>query len=696
MNDEPLVQLLIEAQEAPMRSKEREEKVHLLWQELNKQPGLIQFPSQDTPIFQHIHAICERVRSEICNEIDQFKPMSNLRMKLADWLKERLYQAYDEERIFSRLLDELDQSSPESVEQRKQTISKLLSYLIPLLIQYHRSDYQEGLNITVDRLATRFLNKDSKSLNEDSKIFQPQLPSVTQSLVHWVNSHQSWNKRNVIKEEKTIGQNSLDKSPSNDEQGSILDQTPAQKLDGSPVLAGIEELIEKEQAKNNQRIGQQVEQYIRKDPESKLQACYPGNPPNPRHPDTYPECNCQILAIWRLLTDSPKRFGAIAQELNIAKTKVETHWYDRCLPLLREIARGFGYEPSNERAALRRGLHRTSVALPVQHYFSLIQQSQKMMPPTILLSQEALQQAMQFAIEQSTFAKGKQVYLNTLAIHAVQSWLWSFQIETLPLHSDCLHPGLRAMFNVADLYVSGMGRLECRPILPGESLFAAPTEITPDLIGCVAVQFSNNLSEVKLLGFVPSAALQNKPEEVSLTEIQPLTTLTDQFQSHQVFSNHTVLSKWLQDIFTGSWQSLESLMQDSPLMWSPARFAKKDHSQIKSCVRGKRIELEGESVSLKSGERAAKENYALAFVVSVTPQDNEKIQILLQLRSLDEQCLPANVQLVVLDESGKNVAHALSGEHDGLIQQKLRGKSGEKFDVELKLGSSSLLEKFIV
>jgi hypothetical protein len=43
------------------------------------------------------------------------------------------------------------------------------------------------------------------------------------------------------------------------------------------------------------------------------------------------------------LKDPPDKFKDIAQDLDMALGKVTSHWFDRCIPLLQEIAENFGY-----------------------------------------------------------------------------------------------------------------------------------------------------------------------------------------------------------------------------------------------------------------------------------------------------------------------------------------------------------------
>ena len=98
---------------------------------------------------------------------------------------------------------------------------------------------------------------------------------------------------------------------------------------------GIEQLIEQEQAKNQQRIGRQLWQYIEDDSEGKLRNSYPNNKP---------DANCHILA-RRLLKDPPDKLSVIARELNINYQTLNSHWTRTGLALLQEIALKFGYQP---------------------------------------------------------------------------------------------------------------------------------------------------------------------------------------------------------------------------------------------------------------------------------------------------------------------------------------------------------------
>lgn len=139
---------------------------------------------------------------------------------------------------------------------------------------------------------------------------------------------------------------------------------------------------------------------------------------------------------------------------------------------------------------------------------------------------EAHRWAEQFAAEQATVAKGKQVYLNTLSVYAVHTYLKWMSIWTDLAQSDCWHPELRARFDIADLVIPKVGKLECRSLLPKQTEFVLPPEVIRDRVGYVVVQFTTTLDRVTLLGFLPVFnALASLP--ISIIRLTSLEHLLD-------------------------------------------------------------------------------------------------------------------------------------------------------------------------
>ncbi|MGA9380637.1 MAG: DUF1822 family protein [Phormidium sp.] len=122
---------------------------------------------------------------------------------------------------------------------------------------------------------------------------------------------------------------------------------------------------------------------------------------------------------------------------------------------------------------------------------------------------------------------GKRVYLNTLAVYAVDSYLRWQGYEPNFSQSDSADPILCSRWDVADLMIPGIGKLECRPIWEGETVFVVPSEAIEDRIGYFAVQFGEHLDRAKLLGFIPSVNLSGSLSEIQLKDLQSLDNLIE-------------------------------------------------------------------------------------------------------------------------------------------------------------------------
>jgi len=147
---------------------------------------------------------------------------------------------------------------------------------------------------------------------------------------------------------------------------------------------------------------------------------------------------------------------------------------------------------------------------------------------TVPLELKAHEMARQLAAVQSTVQKGKRVYLNALAVYAVHRYLKWLQIETDLEGSDSFNQVKTALANVADLLITGIGSLECRPVLPGETSIFLPEEVIENRIGYVGVQFSDRLDSVQLLGFAPTLDSSNPPQQIAVAELMPIDTLIEQ------------------------------------------------------------------------------------------------------------------------------------------------------------------------
>ena len=135
----------------------------------------------------------------------------------------------------------------------------------------------------------------------------------------------------------------------------------------------------------------------------------------------------------------------------------------------------------------------------------------------IALGREAHEIADYFCQQHSDFALAEQVYLNTLAVYAVNCFLRSLGIATDLEASDSWNPIMRSRLAVADLVVRDKGKVECCPVMPGEDFIEISEEVLSDRIGYVFVEINAEMSEGKVLGFL---------EKVNQTKLSLLTLLS--------------------------------------------------------------------------------------------------------------------------------------------------------------------------
>ncbi len=150
--------------------------------------------------------------------------------------------------------------------------------------------------------------------------------------------------------------------------------------------------------------------------------------------------------------------------------------------------------------------------------------------PIVPLDDTDRQTALQFAQQQPSPEKARQVYRNTLAVLTVKHCLDQLEIPTTLAESDCWNPFSRLAADVADLPLPGLGSLECRPVSPEESCCCVPMESRVDRIGYLVVQLAPPYWEAAVLGFSPQAIDEN----LCLKQLQPLEALL----IHLEFLNH--------------------------------------------------------------------------------------------------------------------------------------------------------------
>ena len=290
------------------------------------------------------------------------------------------------------------------------------------------------------------------------------------------------------------------------------------------------------------------------------------------------------------------------------------------------------------------------------------------------ITQATRQMAQEFANQHADANKANQVRLNTLAVLVMHDYLQLMDIPTNLTASDSWNPVLRLCADVADLQVAGVGRLECRPVLPNQTLCPVPPETWSDRIGYVVVELDEAAESAQLLGFVPRATT----EELPLSQLRSPEDLLDHLAElrHPQPSLVANLSQWIQGAIDEGWQTLEELL--NPAQLSPAiSFRGRLGTQTPS----KRIDLNGVSAVL---------------AVDARPLADESTDICLQLHPPIDGFLPIGTRFSVLNEVGEVELETTATGTEDFLEWQVGCTSGDRFSVQVSLNEVHITQDFVI
>lgn len=285
---------------------------------------------------------------------------------------------------------------------------------------------------------------------------------------------------------------------------------------------------------------------------------------------------------------------------------------------------------------------------------------------SIPLGRTAHELAMQYAAQQASAIEGRQVYLNTLAVYAVQSWLEWMHIESDWPASISWQASLQGLMGAADLWISNRGRLMCQAVVSGASVIDIPGMGT-DTLGCVVVQFEDVLDQAIILGFTESIQVDDEVE-IPLTNLKPLSYLLSQLhREHASIDSQAIdLRGWLSGIFDQGWQSLENLLGPSDGEWSLAYRSQERLAAGSLLQMVKRIDGQGQLAG-----------QSFLLMVAVTPitdtvaasNDGYKTEVNVQLHpELGQSYLPPGIQLALFSEEQTCIQQTAARVQDNFIQ----------------------------
>lgn len=326
--------------------------------------------------------------------------------------------------------------------------------------------------------------------------------------------------------------------------------------------------------------------------------------------------------------------------------------------------------------------------------FDLMKTLNESLTFTVPLSFEAHDLAERFRRGQSSPQKAKQVYLNTLAVYAVDFYLRCLGVETEADKSDSRNPLCLKFMSVADLWVKSIGRLECCPVLPESTIMHIPEEVRADRVGYVAVKLDQSLKQATLVGFTPTAVA-----ELPLSQLRALAEFPGYLQQFRPFRIPVNLGRWLDslkgepsspnelipagtesdDSLGEGWQKLEAL-------FSPEELAPEFMMRSSLVERGKQVCLATQITQ-----------QTIVLVVNLNPQSEKDINIIIQIHPKSGQLyLPETLQVSILDEQQIAVMQATTSSTNQNIHFDFNAEPGERFSVQMTLGETSVIEDFVI
>ncbi|MDY6936088.1 MAG: DUF1822 family protein [Cyanobacteriota bacterium] len=282
--------------------------------------------------------------------------------------------------------------------------------------------------------------------------------------------------------------------------------------------------------------------------------------------------------------------------------------------------------------------------------------------------------------------RAKQVYLNTLAVFAANSYCQSLEIETDFGASDSQNPFFQTVMDIADLELVNLGKIECRPVLNREEFVRVPIEVWEDRIGYLAVALDDALTEAVFLGFLETVRAENVDRR-QWQSIDDFLVTIDRLENPQP----TRLDRWFDRIFPAGWQTVETIRSALQTDRPQASFAfRSDSTTSQKVTRGKILDLSGNLLDAEPDDRR------LGLFVSIEPSTTADKEIAVELRpGGDRTYLPEALLVQILDSTGKAIMQSEAGQSESL-EFEFGAKSGDEFGVKVSLDRVSITETFAV
>ncbi|BAZ06610.1 DUF1822 family protein [Calothrix sp. NIES-3974] len=293
---------------------------------------------------------------------------------------------------------------------------------------------------------------------------------------------------------------------------------------------------------------------------------------------------------------------------------------------------------------------------------------------SVSLTPQAHELASKFCEQYIDIVIAEKIYFNTLAIYAVNHYLRCLDFETECQGHDSYKLIISNFLDTAYLIVKNYGKLECRYIFPHDDFVCFPRETWASKVGYVVVQFDELLQTATLIGFAKSVI----GEEVPLSQ---LTTLLEFPQYLQQCHSVIDLNEWLEGFLQAGWQTLDSLLNNELLQ------------NLNLCFKDT-ASLQQETIKAVKQIMFNRESVILAMVLS--PESNQQLNIKVRVYPDSKQsCLPKNLKLAILNDTGETLLVVTSRSFDNFIQlPRFKCNPQDSFVLQVSLDDISYTERF--
>jgi hypothetical protein len=376
-------------------------------------------------------------------------------------------------------------------------------------------------------------------------------------------------------------------------------------------------------------------------------------------------------------------------------------------------------------------------------------------PLPMPITQKAMQLARQFSAQQRHPQRREQVYLNTLAVLAVHDYLEILSIETDLTECDSWNPAMRLFTDAADLYIKGLGKIECRPVRnlhqnqakANQNLSDNPPETCPvpleareERIGYIVVEIDEDEKVARLLGFSPTA----DSGELVLKELHSLDDFLVNLE--HFFDAKVDLNQWFLNVFNSDWQPFDAVFNPQP-QTSPREIENPISSNLGNWFKNivetgwQKIEQGKKSLEdaifpdknpdfafrgggssrsespLSGGQTTIRQTFpeadvtraklidlgmrlgrtTVALLVAIAQQSDRTVRVHAQLHpAIGELYLPRNLKLSLISDAGKVLDELESTVQQQCISLEFEVEPGESFSIRLAIDDLSITENFMV